>query len=225
MPGWTGRALPSILARVSALFLAGFGLGVVVAAQIGPVTLLIVRSVLRGGRALAVGLAMAGAVALVDLAYATLGLAGIGRLLEGGPARLVLGLTSAAILVTLGLRTAWLGLRARGGLETGQDVVLPTRAFVTAVAATATNPLTVALWLVSFPAAAPAAAAASVQGAVAVLVGVGLGSLTWYCGFAAAIALAGKRIGDRLLAAVDVVVGCGLVAFGALTGARTLRET
>ena len=39
-------------------------------------TLLIVRSVLRGGRAVAVGLAMAGAVALVDVLYGTLGLGG-----------------------------------------------------------------------------------------------------------------------------------------------------
>jgi threonine/homoserine/homoserine lactone efflux protein len=42
-----------------ALFLAGLGLGLFLAAQVGPVTLLIVRSVLRGGRALLVGLAMA----------------------------------------------------------------------------------------------------------------------------------------------------------------------
>jgi hypothetical protein len=43
------------------------------------VTLLIVRTVLRGGRALA----MAAAVALVDLLYAAVGLAGIGRALSG----------------------------------------------------------------------------------------------------------------------------------------------
>ena len=42
-------------AGLSALLVAGLGLGVVLAAQVGPVTLLIVRSVLRGGRALAVG--------------------------------------------------------------------------------------------------------------------------------------------------------------------------
>jgi threonine/homoserine/homoserine lactone efflux protein len=55
------------------------------AAQVGPVTLLIVRSVLRGGRAVAVGLAMAVAVAAIDLAYAVVGLAGIGSLVNGAP--------------------------------------------------------------------------------------------------------------------------------------------
>jgi hypothetical protein len=64
------------LARV--LVLSGYGLGLFLAAQVGPVTLLIVRSVLRGGRAVAVGLAMAAAVAAIDLAYAIVGLAGMG---------------------------------------------------------------------------------------------------------------------------------------------------
>jgi hypothetical protein len=48
-----------------ALFLAGLGLGLFLAAQVGPVTLLIVCSVLRGGRALLVGLAMAQRLVLI----------------------------------------------------------------------------------------------------------------------------------------------------------------
>jgi threonine/homoserine/homoserine lactone efflux protein len=60
--------------------LPGYGLGLLLAAQVGPVTLLIVRSVLRGGRAFAVGLAMAAAVASIDVLYAALGLAGFGVL-------------------------------------------------------------------------------------------------------------------------------------------------
>ena len=57
-------------------FLVGYGLGLFVAAQIGPVSLLIVRSVVRGN--FRIGLAMASAVALVDLGYAALGIAGGG---------------------------------------------------------------------------------------------------------------------------------------------------
>jgi threonine/homoserine/homoserine lactone efflux protein len=206
------------------IFLAGLGLGLLLAAQVGPVTLLIVRSVLRGGRAVVVGLAMAGAVALVDLVYATLGLAGVGRLLAGGSLRLGLGLASGGILAAIGVRTIWLGFRARLGLETAEDVVQPRRAFVTALAATALNPLTVALWTVSFPAAAPDAASGSAAAAVAVLAGVAVGTLTWYCGFASTVALARRRVGDRLVAVVDVGTGCGLVAFGGLLGYRAVRE-
>jgi len=210
---------------MGALMLTGFGLGLFLAAQVGPVTLLIVRSVLRGGRALAVGLAMAGAVALIDVLYATLGLAGVGRLLSGGAVRLSLGLVSAAILVAIGARTAWIGLRARVGFETADEVVAPRRAFLTAVAATALNPLTIALWTVSFPAAVPAAGRSSIADAGVLLAGVALGTLTWYCGFSSLVALARTRVGDGLLRAVDVGTGFGLIAFGGLLGYRAVHKS
>jgi putative LysE/RhtB family amino acid efflux pump len=206
------------------LVLSGYGLGLLLAAQVGPVTLLIVRSVLRGGRALAVGLAMAAAVAAVDLVYAIVGVAGVGRLLNGGSLRLWFGFASAAVLVVIGARTLWIGWRARLGLESADDVVAPSRAFVTAVAATALNPLTIALWTVSFPTAAPARATRSTADAAALLLGVGLGTLSWYGGFSTAVALVRKRVGDRLLSVVDIASGLGLIGFGCLLGYRTLRE-
>jgi putative LysE/RhtB family amino acid efflux pump len=206
------------------LVLTGYGLGLFLAAQVGPVTLLIVRSVLRGGRAFAVGLAMAAAVAAIDLGYAIVGLAGVGRLLNAGSTQLWLGLLSAAILVGIGLRTLWIGLRARSGLEVADDVVAPSRAFFTAVAATALNPLTIALWTVSFPAAAPARATSSAAAAASLLVGVGLGTLTWYGGFSTGVALVRKRVGRRLLRLVDVASGGGLIVFGGLLGYRSLHE-
>ena len=206
------------------LVLTGYGLGLFLAAQVGPVTLLIVRSVLRGGRALAVGLAMAAAVAVIDLVYAIVGLAGVGRLLNGGSLRLWLGLLSAAVLIAIGARTLWIGWRARFGLESADEVAAPLRAFLTAVAATALNPLTIALWTVSFPAAAPAQATRSTADAAAVLLGVGLGTLSWYGGFSTAVALIRKRVGDRLLGFVDIASGSGLIGFGGLLGYRTLHE-
>lgn len=204
--------------------LHGYALGLFLAAQVGPVTLLIVRSVLRGGQAIAVGLAMAAAVAGIDLAYAVVGLAGVGQLLNASSIRMWMGLVSAAILVGIGTRTLWNGLRARSGFETPDDVVLPSRAFLTAVAATALNPLTIALWTVSFPAAAPARATTSVGAAAALLVGVGLGTFTWYGGFSTAVALVRKRIGRRLLTLVDVGSGTGLIGFGCLLGYRAVRD-
>jgi len=105
---------------------AVFGLGLLVAAQIGPVSLLIVRSVLRGS--LRIGLAMAAAVALAGLLYASLGLAGAARLIDAADgARRALGLPGAAVLVLLGARTIWSGFRARLGLETAGEVATPRR--------------------------------------------------------------------------------------------------
>jgi putative LysE/RhtB family amino acid efflux pump len=206
------------------LLLIGLGLGFFLAAQVGPVTLLIVRSVVRGGRAVAVGLAMAGAVACIDLLYAALGLAGAGQLLHTRAASLALGLVSAVILVGIGARTLWRGLRARSAAEADDDVATPKQAFGTAVAATALNPLTIALWTVSFPASAPHAAATSTTHASLALSGVALGALAWYSGFALIVALARRRIGSRVVAAIDVLIGSGLVLFGTLLGYRTLNH-
>ena len=201
----------------------GFGLGFFVAAQIGPVSLLIVRSVLRGS--LRIGLAMAAAVALVDLLYASLGLAGAARLVDAADgARVALGLVGAAVLVVLGARTAWSGFRARLGLETTTEVATPRRAFATALAATTLNPLTIGLWTAAFPAAAAATAGRSLAATVALLIGVGLGTLTWYSAFTTAVSLARRRVGPSLLRAVDVAAGTGVAGFGALLGYRSVHQ-
>jgi len=201
--------------------LVGFGLGLFVAAQIGPVSLLIVRSVVRGN--FRIGLAMGAAVALVDLGYAALGLAGVARALEATDGvRVVLGFVGAAVLAGLGLRAMWIGFRARFGLETAEEVGTPRRAFATAFVATAFNPLTIALWTAAAPAAVSGGSRSSV-GTAGLLVGVGLGTLTWYTAFAGAIALARHRIGPRLLAAIDIGAGAGILGFGAYLGYRTAR--
>jgi putative LysE/RhtB family amino acid efflux pump len=202
---------------MSSLFV-GFGLGLFVAAQIGPVSLLIVRSVLRGN--FRIGLAMAAAVALVDLGYAALGIAGLGRALEqAGTARVAFAVVGGAVLVAIGLRTMWIGFRARFGLETPEEVGTPRRAFATTLAATAFNPLTIALWTAAAPAVV-AGGTASWFRTGALLAGVGLGTLSWYTCFAAAISLARRRIGPRVLAAIDIGAGAGIAGFGAYIGLR-----
>jgi putative LysE/RhtB family amino acid efflux pump len=202
--------------------LVGYGLGLFVAAQIGPVSLLIVRSVLRGN--FAIGLAMAAAVALVDLGYAALGLAGVARALESTDGvQVALGYVGAAVLAAIGLRAMWIGFRARFGLETAEEVGTPRRAFATAFAATALNPLTIALWTAAAPAAVSGGSRSSVDTA-ALLVGVGLGTLTWYTCFAGAVALARRRIGPRSLSAIDIGAGAGILGFGAYLGYRTAKS-
>jgi hypothetical protein len=57
-----------------------------------------------------------------------------------------------------------------------------------------------------------------------VLLGVGLGTLTWYGGFSTAVALLGQRVGDRLISFVDIGGGAGLIGFGGLLGYRTLHD-
>jgi putative LysE/RhtB family amino acid efflux pump len=197
---------------VAHAFTLGFGLGFLVALQLGPVSLYQIRTTLRNG--LAVGLAFAMGIALVDLAYAALGAAGAAPLLAIGPLETILGLLGAAVLVFLGVRTLRSAFRVRLG-DTAPPMS-PKHAFVVALSMTAANPLTIASWAAIFSAASAAGAASTLAGAVALVIGVGLGSAAWDVSLAMATALAGRFMGERMLRAVDLVAGLGLVCFGVL---------
>src|SRR5204863_8839325 len=119
-----------------------------VAAGVGPVWLLCVRSTLRHG--FGVGAAIGAGAALVDTAYAALGVAGASALLTIDALRLALGLVGAAVLAVLGARTLWSAFRVRLGGEAEDEVASPRRAFATSLAATASNPLTIASWAAIF---------------------------------------------------------------------------
>jgi putative LysE/RhtB family amino acid efflux pump len=191
-------------------FWVGFGLGFVVALQLGPVSLYQIKTTLRNG--LAVGLAFAAGIALVDLAYAALGAAGVAPLLTIGPLETILGLLGAAVLVFLGVRTLRSAFRVR--LGDAAPAVSPRRAFAMALSLTAANPLTIASWAAVFSAATAAGAASSFSGALLLVAGVGLGSATWDVTLATATALVGRHVGERFLRVVDLVAGAALLVFG-----------
>jgi putative LysE/RhtB family amino acid efflux pump len=203
-------------------FLLGFGLGFFVADQLGPLSLFLIRSTLRSG--VQVGLAIGAGIAVIDTLYAAAGAAGAAPLLTIEPLRLTLGLIGAAVLVLLGLRTLWSAFRVRMGGEHEEEVSTPPRAFLTSLAATASNPLTIASWAAVFAAASTAGAADSAGATLALLVGVALGSLTWVSLLAAAIALARRRAGERALRGVDACAGAGITAFGGLLAYRTISD-
>ena len=196
----------------------GFGLGFLVAAQLGPISLLAIRSTLRNG--VLVGVAIAGGVAVVDTLYAAAGAAGAAGLLAIEPLRLAFGLLGAVVLAVLGARTLWSAFRIRMGGESSEELATPRAAFVTALAATASNPLTIASWAAVFAAASTAGAG----GGAALLAGVGLGSLTMMSLLAGGVSVARRWVGPRLLRTVDGVAGAGVLGFGALLAYRTLRD-
>ena len=204
----------------------GFGLGLFVGAQPGPVSLLCVRSVLRG--AFTSGIAIGAGAALIDLLYAGLGLAGAASLLEADALRLAFGLAGALVLAFIGGRTLWAAFRVRLGGESVEEVSSPRRAFATAVAATASNPLTIATWAAIFTAASAAAvgdAATSADGAALMLGGVALGTLTAFTTLSLLVAAVRDRFGPRLLTTVDVVAGTGLLGFAGVLGWRAVHES
>lgn len=204
----------------------GFGLGLFVGAQPGPVSLLCIRSVVRG--AVASGVAIGAGAALIDLLYAGLGLAGAASLFDGGPLHVAFGLLGALVLAFIGARTLWAAFRVRLGGELPEEVGSPRRAFATSLAATASNPLTIATWAAIFTATSAAAvgdAATSADAAALMLGGVALGTLTAFTALTLLVASVRGRFGPRMLATVDVVAGSGLLGFAGLLGWRAVHES
>jgi putative LysE/RhtB family amino acid efflux pump len=200
----------------------GFGLGFAVAAQVGPVTLLTVRSVIRGG--LWIGLAMALGVAVVDALYAAAGAAGAGAALELDALRLGMGVLGVVALAAIGARTLWSAFRVRMGGESHEEVTTPGRALRTALAATASNPLTIVSWAAIFAAASTAELAASASGTALMVGGVLAGSFAWMAVLAGGLTLVRRRFSDRGLRILDAASGTGILVFAGLLGWRTLRE-
>ena len=219
---WLAGLGPSWAAGLGPSALAGLGLGAFVAAQVGPVWLLCLRTSTRSG--FRPGWAVGAGAAVVDLCYAALGVAGAASVVAIEPVGLLLGLAGAVVLLVMGARTLRAAFRLRLGGETDAEVATPAAALRTGLVATASNPLTIVSWAAIFGAASTAALVTGPADVVALLVGVGVGSLAWFTLLAAAGARVGARLGVRALAAVDAVAGAGLVLFGGALGVRSLQE-
>jgi putative LysE/RhtB family amino acid efflux pump len=196
--------------------LVGFGLGFLVALQLGPMSLFLVRSTLRAG--LLTGLGVGVGIAVVDALYAAAGAAGAAPLLLVDPVRVVLGLVGAGVLVRLGVKTLWAAWHVRAGLD-GDAAATPWVALRTSLGATASNPATIISWAAIFSAASPG------KQAVPLVLGVGLGSLAWVTTLAAVVALVRRAIGIRAVRLADGIAGLGLLGFGGILGWRTLSDT
>ncbi|MDX6478962.1 MAG: hypothetical protein QOG29_1549 [Gaiellaceae bacterium] len=201
-------------------FAVGFGLGFFVALQLGPMSLFLVRTTLRSGWL--AGLAIGAGIAIVDALYAACGAAGAAPFLAFEPVRLALGLVGAAVLIGLGARTLYSAFRVRLGGELDAEVATPGQAFLTSLAGTASNPLTIASWAAVFAAASAAGAAHTAGGAVLLVAGVGVGSLAWVSALASGTAVARRAIGRRANGAADAIAGLGLIGFGGALATSTL---
>ncbi len=207
---------------MAAALAAGFGLGFVVAAQVGPISLLCMRSVLR--HRFRVGVAIGAGAAAIDALYAGLGVAGASALLQVGAVRLTLGIVGALVLAAIGFRTLHSAFRVRLGGESDEEIASPRRAFLTSLGATASNPLTIASWAAAFSAASTAALAGSAPSAAVLVAGVGAGTLTWFTILSGGLTLARRRVGTQLLVWVDAVSGVAILGFACLLGWRTVAH-
>ena len=145
-------------------------------------------------------------------------------MLDIEPVRLLLGIAGGALLIVIGLRTLHQAFRVRLGLEAGDEMADPRRAFLASVAGTASNPATIASWAAIFAAASTAGAAPTTAAAVLLIVGVALGSLIWVSALASAVAIARRGLGVRATRLADAVAGLGMLGFGGALVYSATRE-
>jgi putative LysE/RhtB family amino acid efflux pump len=200
----------------------GFGLGFVVALQLGPMSLFLIRSTLRSGWR--VGLAVGLGIAAIDGLYAACGVAGAAPLLRLSSLRTMLGIAGALVLLWLGFKTLRGALLLRAGLEASGEACSPVRAFGLAVAGTASNPATIISWAALFTAAHSVASVDGTLDAGLLIAGVLAGSLTWVSLLATVTAAARRLVGQRALRAADCIAGSALVGFGGALAYTATRE-
>jgi putative LysE/RhtB family amino acid efflux pump len=203
--------------------LTGFGLGFLVAAQVGPIWLLAARSVIRGR--FIIGIMIGLGAATIDMAYGGLGLAGATSLLRVPGLRLGLGLAGAAVLAALGVLSLRSGILAADPAEPTTEISSITRAYLVALGATAANPLTIASWAAVFAAASTARITRTTTSSVFLLAGIGLGTSTWFCILSAAMTVIRRIAGRRVHQVIDVVSGLGLTAFAVILAWQTMAMT
>ncbi|WP_345813019.1 LysE family transporter [Paraburkholderia sp. PREW-6R] len=222
----------------TSLFLTAAGVGLAIAAPVGPMGMLCIRRTLTGGpRA---GLAIGFGIATGDASYgliAALGLVGISHfmLAYDRPLHLLAGL----FLLYLGLRallqktpaeTTATGSEsasqsasagASGGKLSQIGRAGALRAYAGSLLLTLTNPQTVVMFAALFTTLAPRGAFSPTL-ALTTVGGVFCGSIAWWCLLVTVVSLARHAIGGKVRAVIDRLAGITLAAFGVAEIRRAL---
>ena len=190
-------------------FLKGVAIGFSIAAPVGPIGLLCIRSSLAKGRPF--GLATGLGAATADAAYgcvAAFGLTTISGFLVGH--RFWLGLIGGVFLCYLGIRTVC-RKPAENASKVGGDGLFS--AFVSTFFLTLTNPMTILSFAAVF-AGLGLANAADYRAATAMVGGVFAGSALWWLLLSHGTALFRSYLGGNWIRAVNRASGIIITAFG-----------
>lgn len=193
------------------LFSKSVGIGLAVAAPVGPMSLLCMRRTLTQGPRW--GLATGAGIAVGDAIYAAvaaLGLAGVSAFVLAWETQLHLA---------AGLFLIWLGLKTFFTKDTDKPAEVGAvssigAAFLGSVMLTLTNPPTIVMFAAVFTALAPTSGFDPGVAAATVL-GVLTGSLMWWLGVVAVVSSLRHALGRKVRLWIDRTAGVVLALLGA----------
>lgn len=203
----------------AALFARMLVIGVVIAAPVGAMAMLLVqRTLAHGWRA---GAATGAGIATADGAYAALAAFGVTAVSQW------LVTYQTWFRIVGGLALMWLGWRALRTPPThraadARDSTRLAPLYSSAVGLTLTNPMTIMAFAAVF-AGAGLVAQAGAGSALAVTVGVACGSMLWWLALTTGVWAVRHAVSDRAMLVVNRISGGVLIAFGVLALVAGLR--
>jgi threonine/homoserine/homoserine lactone efflux protein len=192
------------------LLLRGLVVGFGIAAPVGPIGLLCIQRTLSQGRS--AGLVSGLGAASADAVYgfiAAFGLTLVTAFLVGH--QLWLGIIGGAFLIFLGVKT-FRTPPAQQAAEVEQGTL--SRAYLSTFVLTLTNPMTILSFVAIFAGAGLATQAAGASGAALMVLGVFIGSATWWLLLSGGVSLLRGRIDGRVMTWVNRGAGVLIIGFG-----------
>jgi L-lysine exporter family protein LysE/ArgO len=202
----------------------GVLLGLGAAVPIGPVNVEIARRTLRGG--FRAGFLLGCGAVTVDMTYAILTSLGVRPLLAQPRVMTVLGIAGAVVLAYLGVIcfvSAARQFRAPTADPATDNEKRPAeRDYLTGLAMTSLNPMTLAFWCIVVPGLASQWSANPARDLPWVCLGVFLGAISWVVSFTSLMTWVGRRGKRATWLAADIAGGTMLLGFAAYALWRVL---
>jgi threonine/homoserine/homoserine lactone efflux protein len=195
------------------MLVKGAGIGFAVAAPVGPIGMLCIRTTLERGRV--AGFAAGLGAAVADAVYGAIGALGVTAISGYIEAQRVwLELGGGIFVILFGIH---LGLTKPNIQNGNEEIPISLWAdFVKTMFLTLANPATILTFMAIF-AGVPGAAASSMSAVPVIVLGVLVGSAAWWLFLSQGVAVIRHKISEPALTWMNWAAGILLVAFGVYT--------
>ena len=195
------------------IFFKGFGIGFGIAAAVGPISLLCIRSTLTHGQI--AGLAIGLGAALADAAYGFIAAFGLTFVSD------FLLAHQSALRLFGGLFLIYLGLKAFFAKSDLKEATLKRSGLLNTVIGTffltMANPLTIIMFLALFTGIGFDTENSNYLAPSLLVAGVFIGALTWWIILTSFLKLFHARMNQRVLNIINICSGILIATFGALS--------